>query len=106
LVDNYVRFGDVLDFGRSRVVIPMVKLYEYCCLGGKFFSIDHVVPNLQIYLFELPEVTFRHIIPWVRFAPPSVSVGDVFVTHETVASLFIMMPILIAAAPLALLPGF
>ncbi len=106
LVYNYVRFGDVLDFGRSRVIIPMVKLYEYCCLGGKYFSIDHVVPNLQIYLFELPEVTFRHIIPWVRFAPPSVSVGDVFVTHETIASLFIMMPILIAAAPLALLPGF
>ncbi len=106
LIYNYARFGDFLDFGRSRVIIPTTKLYEYCCIAGNFFRISHILPNLQVYLFEFPGVSFRHIIPWVRFDPESISVGDLLVTHETVASLFIMMPILLAALPLALLPAF
>jgi hypothetical protein len=102
LIYNLLRFGDFLDFGRSRVIIPSVELYEYCCLGGKFFSTSHVMPNLQTYLFGLPDVSYRYLIPWVRFPQFNVSMGDVFLTRETVASLFIMMPILIAAAPIAI----
>ena len=106
LIYNYWRFGDALDFGRSRVIIPSVQLYEYCCLGGKFFSMSHIRPNLETYLFGLPDVSFRYVIPWVRFPGSSLSMGEVFVTRETVASLVIMMPIIIGAAPLAAWPRF
>lgn len=106
LMYNHLRFGDFLDFGRSRVTIPSVEAYEYCCLGGRFFSLSHVIPNLETYLFGLPDVSFRYIIPWVRFSGSEVSTANLYLARENVASLFIMMPILIAAAPLAIWPRF
>jgi len=100
LIYNYLRFGHVLDFGRTHIITP--ALYEYNILRGIFFSTSHIIPNLQTYFFGLPDVSFHHLIPWVRFPQFSVSIGDVFLTRETVASFFIMMPILMAAAPIAI----
>jgi hypothetical protein len=106
LIYNHLRFGDLLDFGRSRVTMPSAEVYEYCCIRGNFFSLSHLKPNLRTYLCGLPDVSFHHVIPWVRFPSYEISTKGVYLWRENVASLFIMAPMFIAGIPLIVWPRF
>jgi hypothetical protein len=100
---NQLRFGDALDFGRRHIMTVTVEAYKYCCLGDNFFSWVHIKSNMLTYFFGLPEVSFRHILPWLRF-PATIFRGEV--NRESIGCLFIVMPLLTAAFPLVLFRQF
>ncbi len=101
LAYNYLRFGTLLDFGYSHVIVPTHSAYLYLTLGGHLFSWKHVPYHLYEYLFSLPSIVSK--FPFLRYPYGALWVNDVYLTRELVCSVFITMPVLLLSLPLPLL---
>jgi hypothetical protein len=96
---NYLRFGDFLDFGRKYVVLPNWFFYQYCCKNGNFFRLEHIPYNLRTYLLSLPELHWRHGLPWLKYSEFKEFHDGVALMREIVALIFVMMPVLFFSFP-------
>jgi hypothetical protein len=106
LIYNYARFDDPLDFGRKNIAMVNPNFYQYCIKQGHYFRAAHVPHNLETYFLSYPELLWRHNLPWVRFTTTQEFRDGIFVSKETVCSIFLMIPLLIFAFPLPSLVNF
>ena len=98
---NYLRFGAFFDFGRQHCGIGWPEFYEYCCLKGHFFRLDHIPQNLYNYFCSLPTLVHGRNFVFPRYGTHIAAIGDVLTTREELVSLPVMMP---ALTLLALIP--
>ena len=94
MIYNFLRFGNVFDFGREHCIIPSPEFYEYCCLKGHFFRLDHLAQNLYSYFAALPSIVHGRNFVWAKYGTHFMTVGDVMTAREDLVPLPIMMPVL------------
>jgi hypothetical protein len=97
---NYLRFGNILDFGKAHIIFPKFQDYAYCILEGNFFRLAHVPHHLYHYLLALPELSDK--FPFVTYTTEHVSLAGVYIIREMVCSVFILVPSLLLALPVPL----
>lgn len=103
---NWARFGDILDFGRSYLVMDRVDAYQYLCVQGKSFRLAHFPHNLHAYMASMPDLLFRHGLPWLRYRTELLINDNLFMMRQNMASLLVIAPILILSLPRPGLFGF
>lgn len=105
LTYNYLRFGSVFDFGRRYSIVGQPGFYEYCCVKGHFFRIDHLAYNLFNYFCTLPIIHHGENFTSLSFGGVhDFAVGDLLMGRQDLISLPLMMPVLILALLMPLLP--
>lgn len=95
LLYNYLRFGNMLEFG-NRHLCTLDVFYEYCCINDGFFRLAHVPYNLYDWFLRTP--VYQSRFPFIEFPYVGVTHGNVLNVTEKVTSLLFMVPILIAVA--------
>jgi len=103
---NWARFGDLFDFGRAYLAMDRVDAYQYLCVQGKSFRLAHLPHNLYAYIASMPDLLFRHGLPWLRYRTELLVNDDLFMMRQNMASLFVIAPILILSLPRPGLFGF
>jgi hypothetical protein len=96
LAYNYVIFGSLFDFGRKYSILAQAGLYEYCCVKGHYFRLDHAIYNLYNYFFTLPSVHHGTRFTTLSFGGVHyIAVGDVLMGRQDLISIPLMMPVLL-----------
>jgi hypothetical protein len=104
LIYNYLRFGSLFDFGRQYSVIGQPGFYEYCCIKGHFFRIDHLKYNLFNYFCTLPVIHHGQNFTSLSFGGVhDIAVGDLLMGRQDLISIPIMMPVMFALLLMPLL---
>ncbi len=97
LAYNYLRFGSLFDFGRKYSILAQAGLYEYCCIKGHYFRLDHAIYNLYNYFFTLPSIHHGTRFTTLSFGGVhDIAIGDVVMGRQDLVSLPLMMPVLLA----------
>jgi hypothetical protein len=96
LAYNYLRFGSLFDFGRRYSIVAQSELYEYCCVKGHYFRIDHLPYNVFNYFCALPTIHYGENFTSLSFGGiHNIAVGDLLVGRQDLISLPLMMPVLL-----------
>jgi hypothetical protein len=96
LAYNYLRFGSLFDFGRQYSIVAQPGLYEYCCIKGHYFRVEHLPYNLFNYFCALPTIHQGANFTSLSFGGVhDIAVGDVVVGRQDLISLPLMMPVLL-----------
>jgi hypothetical protein len=93
---NYLRFGNLSDFG----VRFMRTLYRYYFSQGNYLRYDHIPNNIWDYFFRIPQLApdFPYLqLPFYILETTSFRSASDFLMHlnELSVSIFVLMPVLI-----------
>ncbi|MGD9972527.1 MAG: hypothetical protein AB7S77_05655 [Desulfatirhabdiaceae bacterium] len=94
LAYNFLRFQDILEFGRNYAIYPSHEDYLYAIWNENMFRLKHVPVQFYLYLLSPPDIIDK--FPYIIIPNESrFKIGDVLIVSQRVRSIFILVPILV-----------